>query len=664
MTLLTVMTNVTYQWVNQRDLAEITTETLTAQDALDHMSIAVLSMHADLLRHVEGDPQAAADYLLDFQDYEEARADLASTEVSKDPAVELIDEAVRLFHSNGSSEVLEHYDIQASARQVTAVARFMSGPSTGLHQALEASEAELIEVAPSQADRLLAGLKDLRLQVTRMDLALLRHQAGEETGREEHTVASIQARAVLGRLFRQLDDETHGVAAALPSRLGRYEEEAEIVFQQVDTTSRQNARHTASTEGRHKLEAILALITDLRGRHQPTQVRLLDGIAARSLRANALGVIGWVIALGLLIHAREAMRQHLFRPLGLVRSELGQIRASNCAAIVDHDWPPGTEEVRLLGEAVADLCQDLARDAERREELFEQVEQTHVDELLSAYDNLSVIDEELRRTLVALENKSTEIDQVVHIIWHDLQEQVKKIHSYCEILIEAAPDCTQLGMERKYLDRIGSNAERLSRLIIDLQELTSLDKLEAPVETTSLHQVLHRVLDRRADELDQEGRALNLAQLPTIECRPALLERLFDQLLDNAIRYSGAGHTITVEMVSEDENFIAFVFSNQRHARSLTEEVLGGEVSGGSSRLLLPFVRASGEHQGSGVGLAICKKIIAVHDGTISIDASNSSEFRVKIGLPTYQTATADLHGRRNRTDESPAIPQLLESNS
>lgn len=205
--------------------------------------------------------------------------------------------------------------------------------------------------------------------------------------------------------------------------------------------------------------------------------------------------------------------------------------------------------------------------------------------------------------------------QLTQNIAHELKTPVASIQGYLETIIDN-PNISD-GMKQQFLQRCYAQAQRLTSLLRDISTLNRLD--DAPDMMTDFSEVdITQLVDgiQKETALQMEGNGMTFVnRLPggvTVRGNQSLIYSVFRNLTDNAIAYSGAGTTVTVEAVEEQDRW-RFAFSDNgvgvpyEHLPRLFERFY--RVDKGRSRKM----------GGTGLGLAIVKNAVILHGGTITV---------------------------------------------
>lgn len=209
-----------------------------------------------------------------------------------------------------------------------------------------------------------------------------------------------------------------------------------------------------------------------------------------------------------------------------------------------------------------------------------------------------------------LKQVNEELEQFAHVASHDLREPLRTIGSFSTLLNRHYED--QLDdTAREYQGFIQSAVKRMQRLLDDLLDYARIDRKEGERETTDLKRLLQEVLLNLKNQVESSQAVVEISALPSIKVFPRQMVQLFQNLISNGIKYRGteAPHIRISSTFSAQTN---------THIFAIADNGIGMSPSG-LERIFDMFVRLHGqeEYEGSGIGLATCKKIVERHGGEI-----------------------------------------------
>jgi PAS domain S-box-containing protein len=236
-------------------------------------------------------------------------------------------------------------------------------------------------------------------------------------------------------------------------------------------------------------------------------------------------------------------------------------------------------------------------------------------------------EEELKALARRLEHSNGELRNFAHVASHDLQEPLRKINLFSQRVAQKyAPLLDDEGKE--YIQRMQSSVQRMQTMISDLLKYASLSVEEQHTPTfIDLNGVLQDVVSDLEVHIEQVQGTIHIHTLPAIPAYKTQMYQLFQNLLSNALKYHrpDVPPIVTVSCISMTE------------ACCITVEDNGiGFPLESRDRIFGVFQRLHGRHQyeGNGIGLAICRKIVDIHGGTIHADSVVGEGTKFTITLP------------------------------
>lgn len=226
---------------------------------------------------------------------------------------------------------------------------------------------------------------------------------------------------------------------------------------------------------------------------------------------------------------------------------------------------------------------------------------------------------------------------------HDLQEPLLKIIFYSDFLEkEVAPQLDEKG--REYLQKVCTGAYRMLHIMEQLRELSRIGTSDKPVEKIGLESVLHEVISDLDMRISEAGAQVELGPLPFIEGDKTQMRQLFQNLISNALKFRRSGGIPPQVIIKgrDADNGMAEI-SVEDNGIGFDEKYL--------DRIFKPFQRLHGgsEYEGSGIGLAICHKIVLRHKGRITAKSAPGKGAVFIISLPRYNESKEEAHERREK---------------
>ncbi|MES2649451.1 MAG: chemotaxis protein CheB [Bacteroidota bacterium] len=246
---------------------------------------------------------------------------------------------------------------------------------------------------------------------------------------------------------------------------------------------------------------------------------------------------------------------------------------------------------------------------------------------------------ELRESNKALEFTNKELEQYAYVASHDLQEPLRKIVTFSDRLMGYKNELPDMG--KKYIDKIISSAERMSRLIDDILNFSKVSNPQLEFEQVDLNKILLEVIEDFEVIISQKNAVITHDKLPSIKGLPLQLEQMFHNLVSNALKFAKDDVAPVIEITFKiaDEDEIASNRSLQngkKYVRIIVKDNGIGIEENYLDQIFVLFQRLNERQKfpGSGIGLALCKKIVINHGGDIKVISQKEQGSAFHIFLP------------------------------
>ncbi|OAQ53637.1 histidine kinase [Natrinema mahii] len=229
-----------------------------------------------------------------------------------------------------------------------------------------------------------------------------------------------------------------------------------------------------------------------------------------------------------------------------------------------------------------------------------------------------------------LEESNERLEQFAYAASHDLQEPLRMISSYLRLLESRyADDLDADG--REFIDYAVDGAERLSEMIDGLLEYSRIESRGDPLEPLDLEAVLADVREDLQFRIEETDAAIEVEELPWVEGDAGQLRQVFQNLLANALEYSGD---------EPPEIRVSAERAGDRWAISVRDEGIGIDPEN-QDRIFRVFQRLHSheDHPGTGIGLALCHRIVERHGGEITVDSKPGEGATFTVTLPAADAA-------------------------
>ncbi|NLX03833.1 MAG: PAS domain S-box protein [Phycisphaerae bacterium] len=234
----------------------------------------------------------------------------------------------------------------------------------------------------------------------------------------------------------------------------------------------------------------------------------------------------------------------------------------------------------------------------------------------------------LRRRTEELARSNAELQKFAYVASHDLQEPLRTITSFVQLLEIRYKE--KLGPEAdQYIQLVVDSALRLQRLIRDLLDFSRVHTRGKPFLPTAAGPVLKRAVENLEERIRDAGARITADELPVVVCDEAQLLQLFQHLIDNAIKFRGERPPAIHIWARRQEN--QWLFCVRDNGIGIPAEY--------ADRVFVIFQRlhTRQDYPGTGIGLAICKKIIERHHGRIWFESVPGQETTFCFTVPDHQ---------------------------
>jgi signal transduction histidine kinase len=306
----------------------------------------------------------------------------------------------------------------------------------------------------------------------------------------------------------------------------------------------------------------------------------------RTTLAQAMGIGGAILALALSLLVAIALRRFILRPV---------------------------EDVTRATEAVAGGDLTVRVRSPRRDELGR---------LGRAFNAMT---EQLQGRTEDLERSNRDLEDYAAVASHDLQGPLATIGMHAELLQRRLGK--ESGQEAMLAERIVTSSRSMTALVRALLAYSRAGSAQPRHERIALDEVVERAMDNLAAPIAEAQADVGAESLPEVLGDPAMLAQVFQNLIGNAVKFSD-GHNPVVRVRAEPDG--------ERRVRVSVEDEGIGIAQQEAERIFRPFHRLHSEdrYEGSGIGLAICRRVVEAHGGRIWAEPLPGGGTAFRLTLP------------------------------
>jgi len=426
------------------------------------------------------------------------------------------------------------------------------------------------------------------------------------SGKLDESTAMEDARARLGPDRPEFTGDLDKIAQYATEWRGSY---AEPVIAQVRAQG-PNPSVATTQQGKDLFDRLRGATDDLEAKLAVT----VD--AARDELDRAASVVLWVslvvgtIMMLLIAIVALVLYRILIAPLAGLAEQVRLVASGDFTRQVDVTGP---REIVMLGHDIDGMRLRIVTD---------------LDSVRHAHEQLDERSKELQRS-------NAELEQFAYVASHDLQEPLRKVASFCQLL------------ERRYRGQLDERADqyigfavdgakRMQGLINDLLAFSRVGRMAREHTLVDLDEVVRRVVGTLSPAIQETGAVIDLPDdLPTVRGETSLLSGVFQNLIGNALKFHGAEAPVVQLTVERTDGFWTF---------TCADNGIGIDAEY-AERIFVIFQRLHHKdaYPGTGIGLAMSRKIIEYHGGTIRLDTSQDTGTTFRFTLPVAEESeTAD----------------------
>ncbi|WP_393071629.1 ATP-binding protein [Streptomyces sp. LN704] len=331
-----------------------------------------------------------------------------------------------------------------------------------------------------------------------------------------------------------------------------------------------------------------------------------DRVQARADLAATMRLRNWVFsAIAVLIAVLagvvfEALRRGITTPL----AQLG----IDARTIADGDFahpitPTGPADLRQLSGEIDSMRRRLVEELNFSEEARQRLDEQSTE----------------------LQRSNAELEQFAYVASHDLQEPLRKVSSFTQLLQRRYGGQLDDRADQ-YIDYAVDGANRMQTLINDLLDFSRVGRVHHAHQSVDLNSVMKRSLSALSLSIEEAGAVITRDELPTLVADPTQMGMLWQNLIGNAVKFRRPQQTPAIHVSAEQDGAL-WRFTVTDNGIGIAPEY--------AEKVFVIFQRlhTKDTYNGSGIGLAMCKKIVEFHGGTISVDPDYTAGTRITFTL-------------------------------
>jgi signal transduction histidine kinase len=260
-----------------------------------------------------------------------------------------------------------------------------------------------------------------------------------------------------------------------------------------------------------------------------------------------------------------------------------------------------------------------------------------VKERIASEAKVIELNKQLMKNIEQLESTNRELDQFAFIASHDLQEPLRKIRTFSNRILTKYS--SQLDHEgQMYIEKMQNGCERMQNLINDILAFSKISHSRETLVYSDMNLLLQEVLMDMDLQINEKNAIVTMDKLPKVPVYPGLIKPLFQNLLNNSLKYSKKNVRPIINISANTESYENSNGNNKsgKFVRIRIKDNGVGFEQQYAEQIFTMFKRlhSHSEYAGTGIGLAICKKIVDEHRGYITAKSAVDKGATFTVSLP------------------------------
>ena len=272
------------------------------------------------------------------------------------------------------------------------------------------------------------------------------------------------------------------------------------------------------------------------------------------------------------------------------------------------------------------------------------------DGFIASYSDITDLknsQQQLQQKITELQRTNSELEQFAYVASHDLQEPLRKIKTFSSLIVERFND-PAASFAKVYLNKVINAANRMSALINDLLNFSSLSDQSRQFVETDLNRILDKIYNDFELTIQEKKAVVTREPLQHMEAVPLQMNQLFYNLLNNALKFSRpnipAHISITASMLNPEQVAEHRLYTGTPYQEIVIKDNGIGFNQEYAEKIFVIFQRLNSKeaYAGTGIGLALCQKIVLNHHGLVYAASKENDGASFHVILPLRQPASVD----------------------
>ena len=265
--------------------------------------------------------------------------------------------------------------------------------------------------------------------------------------------------------------------------------------------------------------------------------------------------------------------------------------------------------------------------------------QIEISQRKAADDKVQQINLRLLENLAHLETVNNDLGRFAFMASHDLQEPLRKIRMFSNSLNTKYKDVLQ--GDSQMVSRIDKTAERMQILVDSILALTKVSSEKAKFEKCDLNPLLDEIRSEMEEEMKEKQVTLLIDPIPLLFVNPGLMRQLFQNLINNAIKYRRKDLNSVIKIHAESDTSENKMAMNKDCLIFMEDNGIGFDQKYSEEVFGMLKKLNGNQYEGTGIGLTLCRKITEMHHGFISVRSKVNEGSTFVVSLPLFNEAAA-----------------------